>query len=92
MKKYNLWLIKTFLAALLLAYSHLPVAYASNRISIDSSSWYDDVLENNLQKRQDWESQKNEWMNPDNFLSMNDSEMKKFFNSCSCTGDTMYDC
>ncbi len=77
------------MVALLLAYFYLPAAYASNRISIDSSSWYDAVLENNLQKRQDWEGQKNEWMNPDNFLSMNDSEMKKLSDEIvkECTDD-----
>lgn len=68
---------------------NLPVAYMPNLINTNSSAWYDTVLNNNLQKRREWEDQKYEWMNPNNFLSMNDSEMMDLSNEIvkNCTDD-----
>lgn len=50
---------------------------SSEIINTDSSEWYDSVRDSNLQMRQNWQEQKYEWMNPNNFLAMDDSEMKR---------------
>lgn len=77
-KKYILNPLKILFTAFLLAYPCLVAAHAATPDSTDRelSEWYELVLENNLQKRQEWMEQRYDWMDPANFLSMDDPEMK----------------